>query len=159
MTRFAAARALALALPAALLGGAFAFQYLGGLVPCEMCYWQRWPHGAAIVVALAGFVLPPRQARAAVILAALLAMVSGAIGVYHWGVEQHIFQGLTQCSAAATGGSTQDVLKDIFATTRIVRCDQPQWSLFGISMAGWNAILSLGLGLVILWLTLKPHRP
>ncbi len=93
MTRFAAARALALALPAALLGGAFAFQYIGGLVPCEMCHWQRWPHGAAIVVALTAFVLPPRPARAAVVLAALLAMVSGAIGVYHWGVEQHIFRG------------------------------------------------------------------
>jgi len=159
VNRFAAARALALALPAALLGGAMAFQYLGGLVPCEMCYWQRWPHGAAIVVALAAFVLPQPRARAAVVLAALLAMVSGAIGVYHWGVEQHIFQGLTQCSAPATGGDPAAVLKDIFATTRIVRCDQPQWSLFGISMAGWNAILSLGLGLVILWLTLKPHRP
>ena len=157
MTRFAAARGLALALPAALLGGALAFQYVGGLVPCEMCYWQRWPHGAAIVVALAGFVLPPRPARAAVVLAALLAMASGAIGVYHWGVEQHIFQGLTRCSASATGGDPAKVLQDIFATP-LVRCDQPQWSLFGISMAGWNAILSLGLGLVILWLTLKPVR-
>lgn len=158
MTRFAEARALALALPAALLGGAFAFQYIGGLVPCEMCYWQRWPHGAAILAALAAFVLPPRPARVAVVLAALLAMASGAIGVYHWGVEQHIFEGLTRCSSAAVGGDPADVLKDIFATTRIVRCDQPQWSLFGISMAGWNAILSIGLGLVILWLTLKPHR-
>jgi disulfide bond formation protein DsbB len=158
VSRFGAARALALALPAALLGGAMAFQYVGGLVPCELCHWQRWPHGAAIVVALAAFVLPPKPARAAVVIAALLAMVSGAIGVYHWGVEQHIFQGLTQCTAAATGGNAEDVLKDIFATTKIVRCDQPQWSLFGISMAGWNAILSLGFGLVILWLTLKPVR-
>ncbi len=157
MTRFAAARALALALPAALLGGALAFQYLGGLVPCEMCYWQRWPHGAAIVVALAAFVLPPRPARAAVVLAALLAMVSGAIGVYHWGVEQHIFLGLTRCSSSAAGGDPAKVLQDIFAAP-LVRCDQPQWSMFGISMAGWNAIISLGLGLVILWLTLKPVR-
>jgi disulfide bond formation protein DsbB len=157
VTRLGAARALALALPAALLGGAFAFQYLGGLVPCEMCYWQRWPHGAAIIVALAAFVLPPRSARAAVVLAALLAMVSGAIGVYHWGVEQHIFRGLTQCSSSASGGDATKVLQDIFATP-LVRCDQPQWSMFGISMAGWNAILSLGLGLVILWLTLKPAR-
>ena len=157
MTRFAAARALALALPAALLGGALAFQYLGGLVPCEMCYWQRWPHGAAIVVALAAFVLPPKQARLAIVLAALLAMTSGAIGVYHWAVEQHIFRGLTQCSASAVGGDPAQVLRDIFATP-LVRCDQPQWSLFGISMAGWNAIISIGLGLVILWLSLKPVR-
>lgn len=157
MTRIAAARALALALPTALLGGALAFQYLGGLVPCEMCYWQRWPHGAAIVVALAAFVLPPRPARFAIVLAALLAMTSGVIGVYHWGVEQHIFQGLTQCSASAVVGDPAKVLADIFATP-LVRCDQPQWSLFGISMAGWNAILSIGIGLVILWLTLKPVR-
>jgi disulfide bond formation protein DsbB len=158
VTRFAAARALALALPAALLGGALAFQYVGGLVPCEMCYWQRWPHGAAIVVALIAFLLPPPPARVAIVLAALMAMVSGAIGVYHWGVEQHIFLGLTQCSSPATGGDATQVLNDIFAVKRIVRCDQPQWSLIGISMAGWNAIISLGMGLVILWLTLKPVR-
>jgi len=157
VNRLAAARALALALPAGLLGGALAFQYLGGLVPCEMCYWQRWPHGAAIVVALAAFVLPPRAARAAIVLAALLAMASGLIGVYHWGVEQHIFRGLTQCSSSAGSGDTAQVLQDIL-TTPLVRCDQPQWSMFGISMAGWNAILSLGLGTVILWLTLKPAR-
>ena len=157
MTRLGAARALALALPAALLGGALAFQYLGGLVPCEMCYWQRWPHGAAIVVALAAFVLPPGPARMAIVLAALLAMASGLIGVYHWGVEQHIFRGLTRCSAAAAAGDPAQVLQDIL-TAPMVRCDVPQWSLIGISMAGWNAILSLGFGLVILWLTLKPVR-
>ncbi len=65
---------------------------------------------------------------------------------------------MTQQQFSAVGGTAGDVLKDLFATKRIVRCDEPQWSLFGISMAGWNAILSLGLGLVILWLTLKPVR-
>jgi disulfide bond formation protein DsbB len=157
VNRLSAARALALALPAALLGGALAFQYIGRLAPCEMCYWQRWPHGAAILVALVALFLPAGRARVAVALAALLAMASGAIGLYHWGVEQHIFRGLTECSAAPVGGAAADVLRDIMKSP-LVRCDQPQWSLFGVSMAGWNAILSLGVGLVILWLVLKPVR-
>jgi disulfide bond formation protein DsbB len=101
VTRFAAARALALALPAALLGGAMAFQYLGGLVPCEMCYWQRWPHGAAILLAALSFTGPAESSRSRVLtlLAALAIAVSGAIGVYHAGVEAKIFEGFTQCTA------------------------------------------------------------
>src|SRR5438445_7553769 len=81
----AAARLIALLLPIALLGGALGSQYLGGLHPCEMCYWQRWPHGVAIVLALLALTAPadsPRS-RGLVMLAAAAIAVSGAIGVYH----------------------------------------------------------------------------
>src|SRR5688500_14853254 len=85
-SRLTAARWLALLIPASLLGGALGSQYLGGLAPCEMCYWQRWPHGAAILLAALSF-LVPHHARALTVLAALAIAVSGAIGVYHAGVE------------------------------------------------------------------------
>src|ERR1700752_1921639 len=85
----AAARLIALFLPVALLGGALGSQYLGGLHPCEMCYWQRWPHGAAILLAVLAFTAPAQaqRSRTLTILAALAIAVSGAIGVYHAGVE------------------------------------------------------------------------
>ncbi len=139
-TRLAQARLLALLIPAGLLGGALLSQYVGGLYPCEMCYWQRWPHGAAILLALGALFSPinaPRT-RLLVLLAALAIAVSGAIGVYHAGVELGLWEGITVCTA--TGASSlEDIMK-----VPLVRCDQVQWSLAGISMAGWNAVISLG---------------
>ena len=148
------ARALALLVPAVALAVAFGSQYLGGLVPCEMCWWQRYAHIAALVLALLAFLV---RGRAMVWLAALAIAVSGAIGFYHAGVELHYFPGLTQCTATVTGGSTEDFLKAIMSAP-LVRCDDIQWSFLGISMAGWNAILSLGSALVILWLSLRRER-
>jgi len=155
----AAARLIALLLPIALLGGALGSQYLGGLHPCEMCYWQRWPHGVAIVLALLAFTAPadsPRF-RGLVMLAAAAIAVSGAIGVYHAGVEAKIFEGFTQCTATGKGLSTADLLKQI-THAPLVRCDEVQFRFFGISMAGWNAILSLGGATLIVILALRPKR-
>jgi disulfide bond formation protein DsbB len=154
------ARLIALLLPAALLGGALWSQYFGGLNPCEMCYWQRWPHGVAIVLAVLAFTAPALSGRARMltVLAAIAIAISGAIGVYHAGVEAKIFQGFTQCTATATPGmSTADLLKQI-THAPLIRCDQVQWRFLGISMAGWNAILSLGGAALILLLTLRPVR-
>ncbi|MGH6781672.1 MAG: disulfide bond formation protein B [Sphingomonadaceae bacterium] len=148
MTRLATARLIALLLPAALLAGALGSQYLGGLYPCEMCHWQRWPHYAAL--ALLAFAIRP-AARPLTILAGIAIMVSGAIGAFHAGVEYGWWEGLTQCSTISGSG---DVLADIMSAP-LVRCDEVQWSLFGISMAGWNAIISLAGGATILALCLK----
>ncbi|WP_206431075.1 MULTISPECIES: disulfide bond formation protein B [Sphingomonas] len=138
------ARWLALLLPLALLGGALGSQFIGGLVPCEMCVWQRWPHLAAIIVAaLAFFVRGRRQVAALVLLAALLIAVSGAIGVYHAGAEYHWWQGITECTAAPRQGSPMEMLTQALRAP-IVRCDVAQWTMFGISLAGYNAIFSLG---------------
>src|SRR5215210_4066162 len=115
-----AARLLALLLPLGLLGGALGSQYIGGLHPCEMCYWQRWPHGAAILLASLAFTGPAEspRSRALTLLAAAAIAVSGAIGVYHAGVEAKVFQGFTTCTT--TGARTlQDILK-----VPLVRCDQ-----------------------------------
>jgi disulfide bond formation protein DsbB len=105
-----------------------------------MCYWQRWPHGAAILLALGAIVSPigaPRT-RPLVLLAALAIAISGAIGVFHAGVELEYWEGITRCTATGAT-SLEDIMK-----VPLVRCDQVQWSLLGISMAGWNAIFSLG---------------
>lgn len=152
------ARWIALLLPAALLAGAWGSQLFGGLVPCEMCHWQRWPHYAALGIALLAFVAPPSARRPLVWLAALAIAVSGAIGVYHAGTEYHWWAGMTACtSEIQSGGSTDDMLKAIMAAP-IVRCDQPQWTLFGISLAGFNAIFSLGGALIIAVLMMRGPR-
>ena len=155
----ALARLIALLLPLALLGGALGSQYLGGLAPCEMCYWQRWPHGAAIVFAGLAFIAAPtsERSRTLTLLAALAIAISGAIGIYHAGVELGIFEGLTTCAAAAGGASNTELLNQIMKTP-LVRCDQVQFAFLGISMAGWNAILSLGGAALIVWLTLRGRR-
>ena len=149
-----AARLLALLLPIGLLGGALGSQYIGGLHPCEMCYWQRWPHGAAILLAAVAFTAPAAssRSRALTLLAAAAIAISGAIGFYHAGVEAGIFEGITTCSTTR-GMTLQDIIN-----APLVRCDQVQWSLFGISMAGWNAILSLGGAALIATLALKARR-
>jgi disulfide bond formation protein DsbB len=95
----------------------------------------------------------PDRGRSLVWLAALAILTSGAIGAYHAGVELKIFEGFTQCSGLGGGNSLHDIL-----SAPLVRCDQVQWSLFGISMAGWNAILSIGFACVILWLSLRRPR-
>lgn len=149
-------RMIALLLPMALLGGALGSQYLGGLVPCEMCYWQRWPHGFAILLAALAFTdaAESQRSRALTLLAALAIAISGAIGVYHAGVELGVFEGFTTCTSSASGATTADLLKEIMKVP-LVRCDQVQFAFLGISMAGWNAILSLGGGALVASLTLK----
>ena len=143
-----AARLLALLVPLALLGGALGSQHIGGLAPCEMCYWQRWPHGAAIILAALAFSAPaasPRS-RALTQLAAAAIAASGAIGVFHAGVELGWWEGFTSCTA------TGAVSLDSIMGAPLVRCDQVQWSLLGISRAGWNAIISLSSAALILFL-------
>jgi disulfide bond formation protein DsbB len=151
------ARRLALLLPLALIAGALGSQYIGHLFPCEMCHWQRWPHYTAILIAALAFVVPGRgPVRALVTLAALAIAISGAIGAFHAGVEYHWWEGITACSQTASGhgGSADEILARLM-NAPIVRCDSAQWTLFGISLAGFNAILSLGGAGVIAWLLVR----
>ena len=150
-----AAPLVALAAPLLLYGGALVSQYGFGLHPCEMCYWQRWPHQAAIVLAILALVLRKNDGamRALTLLAAIAIAISGLIGIFHAGVEYGWWEGLTTCSTSASGPVTLD---DIMAAP-IIRCDVPQWTLGPISLAGFNAIFSLGAAAFIL--TLLRRRP
>ena len=139
------ANILALAVPALLMAGALGSQIIGGLYPCEMCHWQRWPHEAAIGLAILAFFLKPPVRTILVALAAVAVLSSGAIGVFHAGVEYGWWEGLTSCSNTAAGGSLADIMK-----APLVRCDVPQWTLGGISLAGFNALFSILGGLAVL---------
>ena len=160
MTSLDKARALAIAVPAALLAGAYGSEIFGGLYPCEMCWWQRYAHFAGLGFALLSLLLrnAPDRGRSFVWLAALAILTSGGIGAYHAGVEAGIFEGFTTCTSATSAGlSSEEMLKAIMAAP-IVRCDDIQFSFLGISMAGWNAILSILAALSILWLSLRRPR-
>ena len=135
----------ALAVPAVLMAGALGSQYIGGLYPCEMCYWQRWPHDAAIGLAILAFFVKPPARTILVVLAAVAILISGGIGVFHAGVEYRWWEGLTTCSNTAQGGSLADIMN-----APLIRCDVPQWTLGGISLAGFNALFSTLGGLTIL---------
>lgn len=154
---FAVARVLALAVPAALMAGALGSQYLGGLYPCEMCHWQRWPHYAAIALASGAFAVRRQGfARVLVVLAAFAILSSGAIGVFHAGVEYHWWRGITACTSTLSGsGGTPDEVLARIMNAPIVRCDAPQWTLFGISLAGFNALISIVGGAMILRLATR----
>jgi disulfide bond formation protein DsbB len=142
------ARWIALLLPLALIAGALGSQYLGGLHPCEMCHWQRWPHYAAIGLALLAFLLPWRSLQLLLVLLAGLAIgASGVIGVMHAGVEYHWWPGFTPCTAPLD--PNLPILPQI-QDRALVRCDVPQWSLLGVSLAGFNALFSLAGALAIL---------
>lgn len=147
--------ALATAGHVALLGGAFLFQ-LAGFAPCAMCIWQRWPHAAAIVlgvIALTG-VLP----RGLSLAAGLAALVTSGIGFFHAGVEQGWWPGPSSCSGDSGGLSSlsgSDLLSTEITDT-VIMCDDIVWQL-GLTMAGWNGVLSLGLAAV--WILAALRRP
>ena len=151
------ARLLALVIPAALLGGAWAFQLLGGLYPCEMCHWQRWPHYGALVLAVLAFVTGGTRVKATLVAgAAALIAVSGLIGVFHAGVEYHWWQGITACTTTVSmAGTTPAERLAAIMSAPMVCCDAAQWTLAGISLAGFNAIFSLGGAITIFLLRRK----
>lgn len=139
---------LAFLLPAALLGGALISQYGFGLHPCEMCMWQRWPHLAAIVLALSALLVRSGRLKITLVIAAAMAiLVSGLIGGFHAGVEYHWWEGLTSCSTNLPAGGN---MLDSIMNAPLIRCDVAQWTLFGISLAGFNFLLSVGGAILIL---------
>ncbi len=144
---------LALLIPLSLMAGALGSQYLGGLFPCEMCMWQRWPHYTAIVLAALSFVVRPAR-DPLVILAALAIATSGAIGAFHAGVEYGWWEGLTRCATNFGSGSSLDAIMN----APLIRCDVAPWTLFSVSLAGWNAIVSLAGAAAILALMFKGRR-
>lgn len=144
------AQRLALAIPAALLLGAYVSEYGYGLYPCDMCWWQRYAHFAALALAAISFVAQPK--RVWIGLAAVAIFVSGVIAGFHAGVEYGWWEGLTTCSAASSGGG--DPLASIMAAP-LVRCDEVQWSLLGISLAGFNFLISVAGAVAVLLLLRK----
>jgi disulfide bond formation protein DsbB len=139
---------------AALLVGAFAFQYLGGLAPCPMCIWQRYPHVIAVIIGVLALAMPGRILPG---LGAATAMVGAGLGLYHTGVERGWWDGPGTCSAGDIGNlSAEDLMAQIMSAP-LVRCDEVAWSMLGLSMASWNAVASLALA--GLWIMAATRRP
>ncbi|MEX0307682.1 MAG: disulfide bond formation protein B [Ruegeria sp.] len=130
----------------ALLLSALGFQFIGGLAPCKMCIWQRYPHGAAIVLGVLAFAFP--GIRPLPLLGALAAATTAGVGFYHAGVEQGWWEGPSTCTSGDIGGLSAEELMNQIMSAPLARCDEIPWEMFGISMAGWNALLSAGLMLI-----------
>ncbi len=140
-----------LAAGCAVLGTALLSQFWGGLAPCELCLLQRLPWDAAIAVSLVATVIGSRRVLpwVALGLSAIFAL-SVAFAVYHVGVEQHWFAGPSACTATTSGAMTLEEMKRQILGTAPVMCDQVQWSLFGVSLAGFNLLASFGMVAVCL---------
>ncbi|MFS4579809.1 disulfide bond formation protein B [Phaeobacter sp. C3_T13_0] len=137
---------------AALLLGAFGFQYIGDMPPCKLCIWQRYPHGGAIAIGILALALPMAVLP---YLGALAASVTAGIGAYHTGVEHGWWEGPNSCTSGPIGDlSSEDLMQQIMSAP-LVRCDDVPWEMFGMSMASWNAIASLLLAMI--WIAAANH--
>ena len=129
---------------AIVLGTALLSQYWGGLAPCELCLLQRWPWAVAIVISLVVVLVGERAPLAWMTsLFGLVFAISVVLAFYHVGVEQHWFAGPTACTASEGGAMTVEQMKQQILGTAPVLCDRPAWTLFGVSLAGWNLLASL----------------
>ena len=141
----------------ALLLGALAFQYIGGLSPCPMCIWQRWPHLAAVLLAVAALSLPVETRRPLALAGAAAMAIGSGLGVYHAGVEHGWWEGPSSCVGLDPSGLSADQLLEQLAAAPLVRCDEIVWEFLGLSMAGWNAVTSAVLA--ALWLSAALRQP
>jgi disulfide bond formation protein DsbB len=154
---------LALAVSAAMLGAALLFQYVGGLYPCVLCIYQRIPYVVVIGLGVVGFVASREDGSVSAVaiwiagLCALAFLIDSGIAVFHVGVEQGWWSGTDGCVGGDIDTSSIEAMRQAILDAPAVRCDDVAWSMLGISMAGWNALGALGLGIVSL-LTIRKWR-
>ncbi len=120
----------------ALIAGALGFQYLGGIAPCEMCHWQRWPHIAAALIGIGGTIFWKDGSRGLAWIVICLIVLSGLIGAYQTGMQWHLLPGPQACTVAHA------YVMGSNAPPPVVQCDVVTWSLLGLSLAAYNAIFS-----------------
>lgn len=145
----------------ALILGALAFQHIGGLAPCDLCYKQRWVYYAAIIfIPVAMFLYGRGMLGATKLILFVMAAAFFAnmvLGIYHAGVEWKFWAGPQGC----TGGEAFDATIDLFEalkTIKLVACDEVQWTFLGLSMAGYSALASLDLAIAALFTSMFAQR-
>lgn len=130
---------------AAILLAAFALQYLGGLPPCRLCIWQRWPYVALIALGLIGWRWHP---RAVLGIAALVLLGGAGLAAYHVGIEQGWWALPAGCVAGGTAETVEDLRRMLAEAPPA--CDQVGFTFLGLTLAGWNLVASLLVGAVAL---------
>ena len=123
------------AITLSILLGAYGFQYMG-FAPCELCLMQRYAYYAVIPLSLIFSLLNPKSQRKGLYMIGAIMFGSMIFGIYHSGVEWKWWQGPTTCTGGGFGGGLPDLTK------KAVMCDQPAIRIIGLSLAGWNAIIS-----------------
>ena len=139
---------------------AFGLQFIAGLQPCELCHLQRWPYVFSSMLALLILTIPETSDGALVCSRILYSITlvflfSLIVASYHYGIEEHWWEGISSCSTEAASGSSLRELEKKLLSTPVVQCDQPIWHLFGISLAGYNVLTSFLLTAICAWLSLK----
>ena len=133
---------------ALVLGAALLSQYWGGLEPCELCLLERWPWWGAIAISAGAWLIGSKAVLPIpAILLTIVFLIGSGIAFYHVGVEQHWFAGPSACTASGTAATSVDALRAQLFGKQAVMCDEVQWSLFGVSMAGWNLFASLAMAM------------
>jgi disulfide bond formation protein DsbB len=154
--------AVVLAASVGVLGTAYFFQYVIGVQPCILCLYQRVPYAVtialgviAVALALAG---KPRAIPWLLGLCAVAFAIGSGIAAFHVGVEQHWWEGTSECSGGAAAATTVEELRAQLSAKPVVRCDEVPWALFGISMAGYNVFASLALAAFSIFAALRLGR-
>ena len=156
-SRPVASTAIAIAVTgAAAILGAWIFQYGMGLKPCPLCLEQRYAYYFAVPLAVMVAIGDQAGASRKVLLGALVAIAVGmlwntALGVYHSGIEWKLWAGPQECSGSGSGLDTARGLAEQLQSVNVVRCDEAPWRFLGLSLAGYNALISLLLALVAAW--------
>jgi len=136
----------------AVILGAYSFEFIGGFFPCKLCYWQRYPHFLIILMFPFIYFFPW---RILIFVGTGSMLISTILAFYHVGVEQKYWPGPNSCMNPSIEGLTTDQLLDKIMSAPLVRCDEIVWDLIGISMAGWNALISFCLFLIWFYCYLK----
>lgn len=147
------AAALVACVGAATVAGALASEHLYGLVPCKLCLLERQPYYVGVPLALVALLVPARGSwrRVALALLALVFLLSAGLGAYHAGAEWGFWPGPSDCGGGAANAADVGGFLRQLETVRVVSCTEAAWRLLGISLAGWNAVVSAGLAIVAGW--------
>jgi disulfide bond formation protein DsbB len=141
---------------AATILGAWFFQYGLGLNPCPLCLEQRYAYYFAVPLAVMAALGDQAGASRKVLLAALVVIAAGmlwntGLGIYHSGVEWRWWPGPQECSGSAGDFGSASTLEERLQSVRVVRCDEAAWRFLGLSLAGYNALISLVLAAIAGW--------
>jgi disulfide bond formation protein DsbB len=141
---------------AATLAGAWFFQLVLEILPCELCLKQRYAYYLAIPLGVLVAIAAARRAPRPVLLSglailALAALGNAVLGGYHAGVEWHFFQGPTDCTGQIGNLGSAGNLLDRLNTVKVIQCDEVQWRFLGLSLAGYNVLISLLMAAISLW--------